>query len=611
MPVNIDSRQIKNVAALPSIGSAANESLDSVMSKLDASVLATINEVNTGHYAWTGSGAYYSITGGSTFNLLRGGSGYILNKLVNYNGAQSIALTANKTCYIYVDSTGTIGKVTNDTVNPSTYENNIVLFEALYDGTNVIVTKDNHPYSFPSKLATFLHQNAGIVIRSTGAIITRVATGTGAANGDRQLKIVGADVVDDHGVSTIISDTAGAAQSINWMYKNASGQWVRYAAQDQAPMFYESAGTPTAITSGSRAIYVIYVSKDDINSSSPVYFGVMNNAQYATSGAATTALTNGTFVVKSNELDALELAQLGYIIVRNSGGGYIETVTVSKSSFGSKIIGGGASATSHLLLNDLSGGVYQDGGHTNLATVKSTTTDPTVNDDSTAYKVGAIWINTSKKAIWELIDSTAGAAVWVPSGIRRDTAANLATYASTAVNGEIVFATDTKVYQIVVDGALQTLLTAAGTRQQVANVNYFGAGTRTTLSGTPVAMPLTSTDGDTSIVSIASNRFTLQTGEYNIVWSFLWKNTTETASIGHYLYNYTDSIEIKRGSISWTNASNIDVNVLGSTRLTLAGAKAFELRVVKVGTPAGNSFIGDTFASPNDLNGYITIVKLS
>lgn len=416
MAIQTDSRQIKNVAALASVGSAANESLDSVLSKVDASILATINEINTGFYAWTGAGNYYSITGGSTFNLLRGGSGYILNKLVNFNGAQSIALTANKTCYIYIDSTGTIGKVTNDTISSTTYENNIVLFEALYDGTNVIVTRDNHPYSFPSKLATFLHQNAGIVIRSTGAIITRVATGTGGANGDRQLKIVGADVVDDHGVSTVIPDTAGAAQSINWMYKNASGQWVRYAAQDQAPMFYNPAGTPTAIGAGNRAIFVIYVSKDDLNSSTPVFFGVMDNAQYASSANATTALTNGTFVVKSNELEALELAQLGYIIVRNSGGGYIETVTISKSSFGSKIIGGGASATSHLLLNDLSGGQYGDGGHTNLMTFVSSASIPGVSNDGTAFKLGARWRCTANGLTYQLIDSTTGAAVWEPEG---------------------------------------------------------------------------------------------------------------------------------------------------------------------------------------------------
>jgi hypothetical protein len=415
MSIKTDDRQIKNVAALPSIGSAANDTLDTIMSKVDSSILATISEVNTGFLEWTGSGNYYSITG-STFNLLRGGSGYILNKLVPFNGAQSIALTANKTAYIYIDSTGTIGKVTHDVVTSSTYENNIVLFEAFYDGTNVIVTKDNHPYSFPSKLSTYLHGVLGIVIKGIGAIITRVATGTGGVNGDRQLKIVGADSLEDHGLSTVINDTAGAAQTINWMYKNASGLWVKYATQDQAPMFYNPAGTPTAITAGSRAIYVIYVSKDDINSANPVYFAVMDNAQYTTNANATTALTNGTFVVKSNELEALELAQLGYIIVRNSGGGYIETVTVSKSSAGSKIIGGGASATSHLLLNDLNNGPFLDGGHSNLTNSKSATTDPQVTDDGSLYKLGTHWRNTVNNVTWELVDTTIGAAVWEKTG---------------------------------------------------------------------------------------------------------------------------------------------------------------------------------------------------
>ena len=43
----------------------------------------------------------------------------------------------------------------------------------------------------------------------------------------------------------------------------------------------------------------------------------------------------------------------------------------------------------------------------------SATTDPTVNDDSSAgYNVGSIWINTSTKSVFQCTDATTGAAIW-------------------------------------------------------------------------------------------------------------------------------------------------------------------------------------------------------
>jgi len=41
-------------------------------------------------------------------------------------------------------------------------------------------------------------------------------------------------------------------------------------------------------------------------------------------------------------------------------------------------------------------------------------TDPTVNDDSTkGYSVDSLWINQTEQTVWKLIDSSAGAAVWI------------------------------------------------------------------------------------------------------------------------------------------------------------------------------------------------------
>ena len=416
MVTKTSSRQIVNKDALSSIGSSAGEQLNSVLSKIDANILSTIAEVNTGHVSWSSVGPYYSVTGGNTFNLLVGGSGYILNKLVNFNGSQSVTLTANKTAYVGINTSGTLVKTDHDSINSTTYENQIILFEALYDGTNVIVVKENHPYSFPSKLSTYLHQNVGTVIRGTGAVIGKLGTGTGASTTDRQLKITGIDSLEDHGLSTTIPDSSAAAITVTYMYKNASGQWIKYSSQNTTPLFYAPAGVITAIPASNYENIAVYVSKDDLNSSTPTYFAVLDTQVYTSASTASTAISNGTLTLSSNELSALELCQLGYITIRNSGGGYIDSVIVSKSTFNSKLVGGGAAVTSHLLLSDLSGGPYNDGGHSNLMNCVTKTTDPTVSDDSSLYKLGTKWINTTTQEEFTLMDSTIGSAIWVSTG---------------------------------------------------------------------------------------------------------------------------------------------------------------------------------------------------
>lgn len=115
------------------------------------------------------------------------------------------------------------------------------------------------------------------------------------------------------------------------------------------------------------------------------------------------------------------------------------------------------------------------------------TTDPAVGNDSTQnYEVGSRWINTTTGKTFICNSNAAGAAVWkeqinkdstqslsnktllspsiqTPSraDVKQDTLANLTTYAATASNGQLCFATDTKTMYQIIDGAL-TLLTGTG-----------------------------------------------------------------------------------------------------------------------------------------------------
>lgn len=278
----------------------------------------------TGHNTWTGAGNYYdpSFPGGA-FRLLRGGTGDIKSKNTPFTAPDDTGvLAANTTSWIYKDSNDDIYATTS---RPDIlFEDNIVLFQVLYDGTSYVVTKENHPACIPTCVSNDRHKEyrLGCVISGDGAKIDKIGTGTGGSADDRKIKIVGADELLDHGLDTTIPDSGGSAISFNLMHKNASDKWIKHSSVTEIPLYYNSSGTPTAPGSGNFIVYRIYVSKDDLNSSTPLYFLVMHSAQFNSEALANTAINNGV-VGADNELKSLELAQLGYIIMKNSGGGYI------------------------------------------------------------------------------------------------------------------------------------------------------------------------------------------------------------------------------------------------------------------------------------------------
>lgn len=126
-------------------------------------------QTDTGFGEWTGSGNYFDDTTLGSFTILRGGSGYIKGVPVSWTGPQTITgLTAGNTYFIYIDSTGTIGKTT--TYSSDLYTNNIVLFECLRDSTsptnNQVTVRENHPYHHPTWVSLYEHDVIGVVIEN-------------------------------------------------------------------------------------------------------------------------------------------------------------------------------------------------------------------------------------------------------------------------------------------------------------------------------------------------------------------------------------------------------------------------------------------------------------
>lgn len=285
-----------------------------------------------GFYSWASAGPYYDVATLGTFKLLVGGTGYIGNKVVTWVPQNFVGMTAGNTYYIYIDSTGTIGATSTRT--DALFVNNIVLFECLRDSTvagNIqYVSKENHPYDFPTSASNYLHDTAGTVIENynKGANIV--------LNGSNGIQINGADTLSDHGLDTAIPDSGGAAVTWNIMYTLGSGKWATYSSTAAFPAFYNNAGTPTA--SSSYFIYTLYVVKDTLNTTTPQYFAVMDTAQYANVGAAQTALANGINAQATGELAQLEVCQLGQIIMHAAA---IVQVTIAKSTLRSVISSSG------------------------------------------------------------------------------------------------------------------------------------------------------------------------------------------------------------------------------------------------------------------------------
>lgn len=302
----------------------------------------------TGFATWTGAGAYYDASVLGDFEVLRGGTGYIKGVPITWAGGQTeTGLTAGNTYYIYIDDTGTIGKTT--TLSLALYQDYILLFEVLRDSTAPTNTqrtvRENHPYDFPSATSFYAHEVIGTVIENNdqGANIT--------LNGTVKIEIVGADELADHGLYTDIPDSSGVAVSWCQMFTNGSGKWANYTTSDTFDGYWNSAGTATAPTGTKFSVYRLYVSKDDLNSSAPTYWLVLDDQEYNNLAMAQTAVANNTPVVATAELAALEFAQLGFVIYKQSTTEIIDVIIAKETLRSTISIGSGTNLASLILTN--------------------------------------------------------------------------------------------------------------------------------------------------------------------------------------------------------------------------------------------------------------------
>ncbi|MCK5012225.1 MAG: hypothetical protein KAS66_00235 [Candidatus Omnitrophica bacterium] len=316
---------------------------------------ALVQQNDSGIVSWSGTGDYYDeafLVSDNKLKLLRAPTGRIKSKQITVALPQeTAAFSANTTNFIYIDSTGSIQATTTRT--HALYRDNIILFEVLYDGSVHEVVREDHPYDYDVQVSNDQHDTQGTVFELDDlGILERVTTGTGSVATDRQAKQVGESEIHDQGIESILADSSGSGVVFKHYYTNASGKYIRNSSSATFPMLFNSSGTPTAITTApdKYGIFRIALSKDDLNNSPAKLFSLMHTAEFSTLTQAQTAIANGDVPLFTNELKALELAEYGFIIVRNTAaGGHIQEIQIQKRALGGTISTGGSSQASQIL----------------------------------------------------------------------------------------------------------------------------------------------------------------------------------------------------------------------------------------------------------------------
>ncbi|HET8687311.1 MAG TPA: hypothetical protein VFM18_11705 [Methanosarcina sp.] len=331
---------------------SATSNVALALNRLDYSLW---NLDTSGHLAWANAAPYYSITG-NTFTVVTAGNGFVDGKFVSWTAPQNITLPGNAAELIYVDINGTLQQMAVSGVPAqSQYDDKIPLFTAFNDGNgNIIVAREDHDYATITNTVEYIHTTIGTVVTGSGGNMTRVTTGTGSAITDREIKIVGNAIINDAGLTTNITDSGGSAVSLKFYYTNAVGKWIQYANQADMPMVYNNAGTITPLPNNQYTVIPVYVSKDGATASPvPDYIGLIHSTNYSNLAGALDAIGNNSIVTVSNELQALQLAQLGYIIIsENASGGQISQIVIKKSTIAAQLGGGGSGGDASLVTVD-------------------------------------------------------------------------------------------------------------------------------------------------------------------------------------------------------------------------------------------------------------------
>jgi len=248
-------------------------------------------------------------------------------------------------------------------------------------------------------------------------------------------------------------------------------------------------------------------------------------------------------------------------------------------------------------------------------------TDAIIHYDSTAaskFKIGNIG---STKEVVTISDSQSltnktitSPSITTPSrsDVKQDTDANLITYSTTASNGQLCFATDTKVLYQVIDSALSSVSSSGASSLScfIKDIKATGVNGGTAAATTFNIRTLNDLSGDTSFVSLSANSFTLNPGTYDIQASAPAYNCDTHQAV---IRNTSDSTHDLIGSSMFSsNGRFVQNNSVISGRITIASSKTFQLwhYTQSVQTSSGLGAVGGSPSGLSEVYSQIKITKI-
>jgi hypothetical protein len=299
---------------------------------------ANYSEARAGFVEWYGTGAYWSIVG-TTFTILRGGRGFIRGNEIIWVAGLTATLASDEYVRMVIDRNGALQKLSawDVDVQGSDYVSLITVYRDV-TGADAI-TRADYGYDFDHGARVWGSRGFGAVvapIQYGEALLSRYGTGGGGASIDRQLNISAGGILDGDILETWSAVTTG--QIISFAYLTAGGKNALYATQLEVPLFYNSAGTPTALSANNYGVFRIYVVKSNLNSSPPQITAEMHTAQFNNATSAQNAI-NANTIAGAGTYNP-EVAQLGFVVIHNNGGGYIYAITTSKKTLAQYSTGG-------------------------------------------------------------------------------------------------------------------------------------------------------------------------------------------------------------------------------------------------------------------------------
>lgn len=327
------------------------------------SIITPYDQNTSGFVDWgTGTTYWTYVAGTKTFTVDRRGTGVVRSAPVTWTAGQSVVLTDLAVNYVYMNSAGVIG-VTTSISGGLLYVDNIVLFEVWVQGTNFLVSKENHPWEFTSAVSRSWHNLFGPLLESASQTLTIAV----AAN--RTVNLGGTNTLNDHGVTSSISPQSPAT----WFQTVTGTSGKMYQIGDAVGLISRKSDpantTGTVVAVNRRIIFRLGVIKDSLNSANPIFVSYADTTDYGTNAAANNAIAAGTVAAFPSELRELEICQLGYAVVQanGAGAGTLVTVTPAFQVFGAQFVAGGTSTAGSLItLNAANFNGQLSGAETNV-----------------------------------------------------------------------------------------------------------------------------------------------------------------------------------------------------------------------------------------------------